>query len=137
MKEGSFSFRSGGELRAHRPCTVFSWASFCECRRLSPLFYEDAQIFLVPRPPRLFRGTTGSAGDGWAARSHTRRPGSAENGAGGLPLPGFMRIERLGKPAPSSLSNFQRSRWACPRADWSSVSLEAAQFARTARASKI
>jgi hypothetical protein len=36
--------------------------------------------------------------DGWPARSHIRRPGSAENGAGGLPLPGFMRIERLGKP---------------------------------------
>jgi hypothetical protein len=36
--------------------------------------------------------------DGWAARSNTMRPGSAENGAGGLPLPGLMRIERLGKP---------------------------------------
>jgi hypothetical protein len=65
------------------------------------------------------------------------RPGSAENGAGGLRLPGLMRIERLGKPTPSLLLNFQRSRWASPGAAWSSVSAEAAQFAGTARALKI
>jgi hypothetical protein len=36
--------------------------------------------------------------DDWAARSNIMRPGSAENG--GLPLPGLMRVERLGEPAP-------------------------------------
>jgi hypothetical protein len=62
-----------------------------ESRRLSPLFYEDGQIFLIPRPPRPSRGKRGSAVGWWTARSKAARPGSAEAGASGLPLPGLMR----------------------------------------------
>ena len=60
------------------------------CQRLSPLFYEDGQIFSFPalldclgvREDR--RWMAGRRGP------HTTRPGSAENGVGGLPLPGLM-----------------------------------------------
>ena len=105
-----------------------------KCRRLSPLFYEDGQIFLISRPPRMFRGTRVSAG-GWLdgqvqchaprqRRGRHRRP----------PAAWVDEIERLGKPTPSLRSNFQRSGWASPGADGFSVSAEAAQFAGTARA---
>src|ERR1700722_1581289 len=50
------------------------------------------------------------------------------------PITRVDEIERLGKPTPSLRSNFQRSSWANPGADGSSVSAEAAQFAGTARA---
>jgi hypothetical protein len=38
---------------------VFPWASFCECRRLSPLSYEDGQMsaaksFVLRRWSNLF-----------------------------------------------------------------------------------